>query len=395
MKKKTNKEKSKFAKNLKKYVLVLCVLSIVFLIYVMNTLYQYEASYTENYMVEFVKDLNKSAKSGKVDKICNINNVDVNNLDKNKNNVKSAIENKIKTSDISFKLNEKKSQEEQVYGIYANNEKIMDVTLNVKKHNKRLGMFSYPVWQVKDCKIASDKGLYYYDIIVPDNYTVNVNGNKLDNSYVSDSITDEGYQVLTKYVNLPKMVNYKLEKFITEPDIVISDENGSVVDYEIKNHKVELKSLHKTAENYEQAKSMLASEIDVLDIAENWSLFLTDDLKGTRHGFNNLSQYLIKGTALYDMGYSWATSIDITFTSKHTLKNPAFTNTKVSDFEIYGENAFSCVVYLEKNMKIANGNDKVDVMHDKLYFVYYDGTNDGKDNPEWKLVEMKSVANNK
>ena len=37
----------------------------------------------------------------------------------------------------------------------------------------------------------------------------------------------------------------------------------------------------------------LAEEIDVLDIAEKWSLFLTDDLQGGRHGFNNLSKYLI------------------------------------------------------------------------------------------------------
>ena len=102
---------------------------------------------------------------------------------------------------------------------------------------------------------------------------------------------------------------------------------------------------------------------------------------------------LENGTSLYDMAYSWATSIDITFTSQHTLKNPTFTNTKVSDFEVYGKDAFSCTVYLEKNMRIANGKDKVDVMHDKLYFVHNDITNDGKDNPTWKLVEMKSVAN--
>ena len=36
-------------------------------------------------------------------------------------------------------------------------------------------------------------------------------------------------------------------------------------------------------------------------------------------------------------------------------------------------------------------NDEIN--HDKLYFVYYDDTNDGKDNPTWKLVEMKSVSN--
>ena len=95
------------------------------------------------------------------------------------------------------------------------------------------------------------------------------------------------------------------------------------------------------------------------------------------------------------MAYQWATSIDITFVSNHTLKNPAFTNESVTDFVIYGDNAFSCSVNLEKNMRIANGKDKVDVMHDKLYFVYYDDTDDGKDNGSWKLIDMKSIVENK
>ena len=46
-------------------------------------------------------------------------------------------------------------------------------------------------------------------------------------------------------------------------------------------------------------------------------------------------------------------------------------------------------------MKIANGNDKVDVMNDRLYFVYYDDTDDGVDNPSWKLIDMKSIVDKK
>ena len=228
---------------------------------------------------------------------------------------------------------------------------------------------------------------------MPNNYSVQVNGTKLDNSYISESIEDEGYNILSKQVNLSQLVNYKLDNFVSQPNIVILNEEGQQVESSIKDHKIEVGSSHKTAEKYEDIRELLAADIDVLDIAEKWSLFLTDDLQGNRHGFNTLSQYLINGTSLYDMAYSWATSIDITFTSQHTLKNPTFTNTKVTDFEVYGKNAFSCTVYLEKNMRIANGKDKVDVMHDKLYFVYNDTTNDGKDNPTWKLVEMKSVAN--
>ncbi len=387
------KTKSKFSKNLKRYILFLCVLSIIFLIYVMNTLYQYEASFTDNYMNEYVTDIKRAAKSGKLQKYCDFNNVKVNDLEKDKNNYKKSVEQLIKNSNVSCKLEKNnKSAQEVIYGIYTNDNKVMDVTLNVKKQNQRLGMFSYPTWQVKECKVAGDRGILYYDIMVPSNYTVKVNSTKLSDEYISDSKTDANYEIFAKYTDLPKMVNYKLDNFATQPDIVIEDEKGNKLDYEIKNHKVELSSLFKTVDNYDEAKQYLAKEIDPLDIAEKWSLFLTDDLKGERHGFSDLSKYLVKGTSIYNMAYSWATSVDITFTSKHTLKDPTFTNTKVSDFEIYGKNAFACTVYLEKNMKIANGNDKVDVMHDKLYFVYYDDTNDGENNPRWKMVDMKAVT---
>jgi len=97
---------------------------------------------------------------------------------------------------------------------------------------------------------------------------------------------------------------------------------------------------------------------------------------------------------MYKNAYKWATGEDVTFVSKHVLLNPRFSNEKVSNFEIYNSKAFSCEVYLEKNMRIIGfGNKRLtDTLHERLYFVYYDSTKDGKDNPEWKLVNMKSVT---
>lgn len=389
-------KKTKFRSFMKKYIIVLCILAVIFLAYVMNTLYQYEDSFTDTYMNSYITDLSKSAKSGKIDKYCNFENIQVNEFETNKDGAKQSLENIIKTSNISYKLEDaNKTTQEPVYGIYANDQKIMDVTLSVKKQNKRLSLFTYPTWQVKQTNVNSGRGMFYYDILVPSNYTVTVNSNKLSEKNISETKTDEDYEILAKYANLPKMVNYKLDNFVTNPEIKISDENGKEVKFSVNNHKIELSSLHKSVNTYDEAKQYLQAEIDVLELAKKWSLFLTDDLTGPRHGFNELSNSLVKDTELYNMAYSWATSVDITFTSKHTFKDPAFTNTSVKDFEIYGKNAFSCTVYLEKNMLIANGNDKIDVMHDKLYFAYIDDTKDGKDNPQWKMVAMKAVTDNK
>ena len=87
---------------------------------------------------------------------------------------------------------------------------------------------------------------------------------------------------------------------------------------------------------------------------------------------------------MYQRAYSWATNVDITFTSIHTLDKDTFTNTKVSNWTVYNENAFSVEVYLEKNMTLIDGQKKKDVLHDIFYYVYYDGA--------YRLVHMKSVT---
>ena len=61
----------------------------------------------------------------------------------------------------------------------------------------------------------------------------------------------------------------------------------------------------------------------------------------------------------------------------------SFVNTKLSNFKIYSENAFSCEVYLDKNMIIKGGKKLTDTMNERMYFAYYDGS--------WKLVNMQSI----
>lgn len=388
------KKKTKFKQGLKAYVILLTILSGIFLVYVMNTLIQYEKSFTDNYMVSVVKDIRKTAKKGKFSKICDTSSLEVNKLDNSGVSYDKAFKSIFKNSKITYQLDAKtKNSTNPVYYIMANDRKIMEVTLKEKEKKHRLGLFTYSIWEVDSYKIASERGIAYYDIYVPSNYTVEVNGTKLDESYISNKTANEDYDKFAKYVKLPAMVNYELNNFVEMPTIIIKDEKGNEVDSLIKNNKIEIANSYITAKDYNEAKKHITGDIDIMKLAENWSLFLTDDLKGgTSHGFSLLKPYLIKGSNLYNMAASWATSVDITFVSSHTLKNPAFTNESLTDFVIYSDKAFSCSVNLEKNMRIANGKDKVDIMHDKLYFVYYDDTDDGVDNPSWKLIEMKSIV---
>ena len=135
----------------------------------------------------------------------------------------------------------------------------------------------------------------------------------------------------------------------------------------------------------EEAYKYLAHDgFDPIKFAENWSLFMTADLDGPRWGFYTLTPNLIEGTQMYNKAYSWATLVDIQFTSIHTLDKEPFTNEKISNITIYNENAFSVEVYLEKNMTLNDGQKRVDKLHDIYSYVYYDGA--------YRLMAMKSVS---
>ena len=85
---------------------------------------------------------------------------------------------------------------------------------------------------------------------------------------------------------------------------------------------------------------------------------------------------------MYKIAYDWAHGIDITFTSRHRLKDPAFTEEKLSNFVIYSDKAFAVDVSLKKNMVVA-GEDRVMEMNDRMYFVYY--------NDAWRLLSMEAI----
>ena len=110
--------------------------------------------------------------------------------------------------------------------------------------------------------------------------------------------------------------------------------------------------------------------------------------------FANISHYFLKGSYQYNMASRYAHSIDITFTSRHVLLDPAFTEEKVENFIWITEDCFSVDIGFIKHMRLSNGDLIDDTMNDRFYFVRYDDTNDGKDNPAWKLVSMKENVNN-
>lgn len=195
------------------------------------------------------------------------------------------------------------------------------------------------------------------------------------------------YTQLVDYVeDLPQISEYHIAVLKENADIAVTDENGQKIPVEPDKKKLDVSTVARALDSVPQE---VASEIDVLDIAQKWSLFMSNDVK-----FANISHYFLKGSYQYNMASRYAHSIDITFTSRHVLLDPAFTEEKVENFIWITEDCFSVDIGFIKHMRLSNGDLIDDTMNDRFYFVRYDDTNDGKDNPAWKLVSMKENVNN-
>lgn len=186
---------------------------------------------------------------------------------------------------------------------------------------------------------------------------------------------------------LPQVSTYHIAVLKEDAVVTVNDRDGVPVELEPGKHTYDLTGL---AGGLESVPAEIAGEIDVVDTAQKWSLFMSNDLR-----FKLLSPYLIKGSYQYDVANKYANGVDITFTSNHSLKDPAFTEVSATNYIEIADNCFSVDIHFIKHMHLTRtGADVDDETNDRFYFVKYDDTDDGKDNPTWKIAGMKEIVNN-
>ena len=350
-----------FKRSLLIYTCVAAVLCIVFLIYIFVTLKVYESNQASTFIKTYIKRLDDTTLKGYLEE----NNQSISLLSEYKKQINDKDVKVVKKGDNTFK-------------VMLNDRELFNIETKTLKTETKLGMFSYDVREVTSIKPNLERGLVYVDVIVPSNYKVEIDGK------VQESDKKEEYKNLSyMYANdsMPYMVTYEVNNLAKEANIKVTDEYGKDVTLKKNKFTYKLDKNYLTFDTYDDAKKYLSSEVDIWDFAHKWSLFLTKDLQGTSYGYSTIKTYFIEGTDMSKMAYNWAHNVDITFTSKHTLTNPPFTDEKLSNFVVYSKDAFSCEVYLVKHM-IVNGKEQLDTMHDYIYFV--------KDNDVWKVVNIKA-----
>lgn len=375
---KRKKKMTGYKKSLLIWFLLLLIASEACLIYVSTTLKMYEKGNIEGYMTSLIKDMKTASKVGNINKYLSYNKVE-SKYEKN-----SSFEDGYKELFNESKLSYKKNDKENTYDIYADDTMIASVTLDSKKV-RRLGILSFEEYSIKEIETYSKNGIYNIDVYVNSNYDLYINDIKVsDDDLLSKEEIKEYSEVYDK-VDLPYENHYKITNLTKKPKIKVMNGNNEV---KVTNEKSNYYGVtyFKTDDKDAAFEKLTNKDYDPLTFAKNWSLFLTADLPGERYGLYTLTPNLVEGTALYKRAYSWATNVDITFTSMHTLDKDTFTNVKMNGFTVYNENAFSVDIYLEKNMTLVNGEKRVDTLNDTFYYAYIDGA--------YRLITMKSKGDN-
>lgn len=367
-----------YKKSLLIWFLLLLIASEACLIYVSTTLKMYEKGNIEGYMTSLIKDMKTASKVGNINKYLSYNKVE------SKYEKASSFEDGYKELFNESKLSYKKNDKENTYDIYADDTMVASVTLDSKKV-RRLGILSFEEYSIKEIETYSKNGIYNIDVYVNSNYDLYINDIKVsDDDLLSKEEIKEYSEVYDK-VDLPYENHYKITNLTKKPKIKVMNGNNEV---KVTNEKSNYYGVtyFKTDDKDAAFEKLTNKDYDPLTFAKNWSLFLTADLPGERYGLYTLTPNLVEGTALYKRAYSWATNVDITFTSMHTLDKDTFTNVKMNGFTVYNENAFSVDIYLEKNMTLVNGEKRVDTLNDTFYYAYIDGA--------YRLITMKSKGDN-
>ena len=373
MKKRRKKKMSLYKKSLIVFALILLILSEAALIYVSTSLKEYENGNIDNYMSSLIKDMKKSANNKNIQKYLSYNNIE--SIYEKTPSFEEGYKQLFNDSKITYKESDKNT-----YDIYADDNIIASVTLNSKPMH-RLGLLSYNKYDISKIETYSKNGIYSAEVYVNSNYELYINDVKVSEDDLVSKEEIKEYSEAYDKISLPYQNHYKITNLTKKPKITVKDKENSV-NVTNENSIYYALDYFNTNDSEKAFEKLTNKDFDPLEFAKKWSLFLTADLGGERYGLYKLTPNLIEGTSIYKRAYNWATQVDITFTSLHSLDNETFTNIKVDNYVVYNELAFSVDIYLEKNMTLINGEKRVDVINDTFYFAYYDGA--------YRLISMKA-----
>jgi|GEM_PF-7080616 len=274
----------------------------------------------------------------------------------------------------------KKSEKADFYNVYHDGKRMLSAKVETVRTENHFGLLHYNVYQFAGVSPVQDVELYHYELNAPESYKVTVNGTEAVPTGTSDTDVS-GFLDGAEYVVLPQTYHYSFDHLTAVPEVEIYD-----TDADNRPVSFDLSEEMNFVEDLPVYDSLEAAgcDFDAIAFSEMWSRFLTADLTGGSRSFNTLKPFFIEGSSMYQKARAWATGVDITFVSHHTLDNPPFTDQKVSNVVKYTDDAVSADIYLEKHMTLSTRAQRTDVFNSTLYLVRHEGS--------WRVVNIRGIT---
>lgn len=435
------RKKGIFKKGFMIYVCVLVALSAVFLIYVHSLLTKFESGQIDNVLKTKLSDIQKAADGGNIEKELSLDSIKA--LYSPSDDEIKAYEKAVASGELTVKKNRGESTEKiDAYDVLLNGFRIGKLEAETLREEMVLAIFPVTDWKIISCSAdvfalelpsvvdvtsggnkvegrPSDKegvtlfpvsALFSENAVITDsaersvtfdsktplkfvNYTVKVlsnysvwSGDKKIDPALASRTEIKDYKYVKEYCDaVPDLMTYELCLFESGEKFSVKDENGADVEFSQDGTLIEARTPAKQSTLPEGLKG----SPDPIKAAETWSLFMTRDLKGKNNGFDQIGQYLIKGSYLYEKTWQYATGIDMTFMSNHYLQNPPFSTEVADDFVKFSDECFSCHIKIDKPMRMTNGVWNTDTLDSIFYFVYIDDSDNGIDDPHWAVADRQ------
>lgn len=274
-----------------------------------------------------------------------------------------------------------------IYDLYADGKLMAKMNLASSNERTIFGILTIMDWSVASIEPVVSADTKSYTIQVPSTYGVTVNGISLGSEYQISNEENKDYANVAEYATMPNNVCYQVNGLFEEPSINLIAPDGSAIPAAIVDGKVEADLASLSTETIPDDRREM-----VFTIAKTWEDFLTKDLTGQSYGLSTVRQYLVKDSYYWNLATSYAGGVDITFMSAHTVDG--YTDPIIDEYVVYSDTCFSCHINYVKNMTLTRTSEKsTDTIDSTFYFVYYDDSDDGVDNPHWAMVDMIAKTN--
>lgn len=266
-----------------------------------------------------------------------------------------------------------------VYQIYAGERHIGNVTLRETSSEPLMFILSLSKWEVESAEPVIDAGQESVTVTAPDSCSILVNGVALgEEEFTGTETVPEQFQYITKYVDVPKLVEYKVEGLFQKPEVEILDAFGNVLEYDEVYGEGHTQI---TVDEFPVSEMDPQLEAMVLENAERYSNFFSKDLPGCEKSTKPIADMFPEDSYYMTMAETYRKE-DMWMYNAHST--PSFKNESVSHYISYSDQLFSCEVYFDKLIPLANVNTiRTDTTHMVIFYGYLDG--------RWKILDMQTL----